>query len=152
MSTLYTSNSMKSSTSAVCFCSVVLLTLSTGCMTSPHPDLMAMVVCDTTNLECMVHHCKNCPGYPALDNFIRNKYAELEIDEEMSCSQWESIDRTKLWTRTADVDNFIKLLVYSVDNFTAHSFIAKSQAQHLKQKKEEITDIVYHSLGLCSKL
>ena len=56
-----------------------------------YKDLMAMVVCDTTNLECMVHRCKNCPGYPALKN--RNKFTELEIDEEMSYSQWDSVDR-----------------------------------------------------------
>ena len=34
----------------------------------------------------------------------------------------------------------MELLVYSVDNLTTHSFIAKSQAQHLKQKKEEVTE------------
>ena len=33
-----------------------------------------------------------------------------------------------------------------------NTFMAKSQTQHLKQRKEEITDTVYHSLGLCSKL
>ena len=44
---------------------------------------MVMVVCDTTNLECMVHCCKNCPGYPPLKKFIWNKFTELEIDEEM---------------------------------------------------------------------
>ena len=60
-----------------------------------HKDLMAMVVCDTTNLECRVHCCKNCPGYPVLEKFIRDKVTELEIDE-MSNSQWESLDRTTL--------------------------------------------------------
>ena len=58
-----------------------------------------MVVCDTTNLECMVHHCKNCPGYSALEKLIRKNFTELEIDGEMSCSQWESIDRTTLQTQ-----------------------------------------------------
>ena len=64
-----------------------------------YKELMAMVVCDTTNLECMVHHCKNCPGYSALEKLIRKNFTELEIDGEMSCSQWESIDRTTLQTQ-----------------------------------------------------
>ena len=66
--------------------------------------------------------------------------------------QWESIHRTTLQTHTASVDDFIELLVYSVDNITTHSFFAKIQVQHLKQRKEEITDRVYHSLGLWWKL
>ena len=99
-----------------------------------------MIVCDTTNLESMVHCCKNCPGYPPLKKFIQNKFTELEIDEEMLYSQWKSIDRTTLQIHTADVDDFIKLLVYSVDKLATHSLIAKSQAQHLKQRKQEITE------------
>ena len=81
----------------------------------------------------MVHCCKNCPGYPALEKFIRNKLTELEIDQEMSYSQQESVNRTTLRTHRVDVDGFIKLLVYSVGNLTTHSFIAK--------RKEEITEI-----------
>ena len=52
----------------------------------------------------------------------------------------EQIYRTTLQTHTADVDVFIKLLVYNVDNLITHSFITKSQAQYLKQNKEEITE------------
>ena len=97
-----------------------------------YKGLMAMVVCDTTNLESMVHRCKNCSGFPALEKFIRNKFKELTIDEEMSYNHGESVDRKTLWTHTAYVGDFIELLVYSVDKLTTHSFIAKSQAQHLK--------------------
>ena len=41
----------------------------------------------------------------------------------MSYSQWESLDRTKLQTQTVNVDNFIELLVYSLDNLTTCYFI-----------------------------
>ena len=97
-------------------------------------------MCNTNNLKCIVHCWKNFPGYPALEKFIRNQFIELEIDEEMSYSQPESIDRTMLWTHTVDVDNIIELLVYSVDNLTTHLFITKSPAQHLKQRKKEIAE------------
>ena len=36
-----------------------------------YKDLMAKIVCDTTYLECMVHSCENCPGYTALEAFIK---------------------------------------------------------------------------------
>ena len=103
-----------------------------------------MVVCDTTNLECMVHRCKNCPGYPVLEKIseqicrIRGWWGEV--------NQLQRIDKSH--THTADADDFIDLLVYSVNNLTTHSFIAKGQAQHLKLRKEEITDKVYHCLRL----
>ena len=48
-----------------------------------YKDLMVMVVCYTTSLEFMLHRWKNCPGYPALEKFIRNIFTELEIDEEI---------------------------------------------------------------------
>ena len=72
---------------------------------------MAMVACNTTNLEWMMHHCKNSPGYPVLEKLVRNKFTELEIDKEMSYGRWETIDRTTLKTHTADVDDLIELLV-----------------------------------------
>ena len=55
----------------------------------------------------------------------------------MSHSQWESVDRSTLRIYSADVDNFVELLVYSFDNLTTHSSTAKSQAQHLKQIKDK---------------
>ena len=105
-----------------------------------YKDLMAKIVCDTTNLECMVHRCDNCPGFPALEKFVKDKFAELDIDEEVKYSQWANVDRSILNSHTSDVDYFIDLLVYSVDNLTTHSFIAKSQAQYLKKRKEEMNE------------
>ena len=101
---------------------------------------MEKIVCDTTNLECMVHRCENCPGYTALETFIKDKFAELDIDEEVRYSQWENVDRSNLNSHTSDIDDFIELLVYNVDNLTTHSFIAKSQAQYLKKRKEDLNE------------
>ena len=100
-------------------------------------DLMAMAVCHTINLKCMVHCCKNCPGYPALEKFIRIKFTELEIYEDMSCSQWESVSRTTLRHTQLMVDDFIQLLVYSFDNLkhTPSSQIAKPSISNRGKKK-----------------
>ena len=100
-----------------------------------YKDLMEKIGCDTTSLECMVHTVKieNCPGFLALETFIKNKFEELDIDDDVTYSQWESTDRTILRSHTAEVDDFIELLVYSVDNLTTHSFVVKSQSQYLKK-------------------
>ena len=106
--------------------------------TLTYKDLMKMIVCDTEQLECIVHRCENCPGFQVLQTFFENKFTEMDIDGNVSYSQWESNDRTSLRTNTWNVDKFIELLVYSVDNLTTHSFIAKSQARYLKLRKANI--------------
>ena len=59
-----------------------------------YKDLMAKIVCDTTNLECMVHRCDNCPGFPTLEKFVKDKFAEVDIDEEVKYNQWANVDRS----------------------------------------------------------
>ena len=99
-----------------------------------------MVVCDIDNMECMTHRCELCPCFIALQTYIEKKFEEFDIDHEISYTQWDSTDRTTLNTLTTPVEEFIELLVYRVDNLTTHSFIAKSQAQYLKERKENIEE------------
>ena len=108
--------------------------------TLTYKDLMKMIVCDTEQLECMVHCCENCPGFQALQIFLQNKFTELNIDDDVSYSQWESTDRTSLRTNTLTVDKFIELLVYSVGKLTTHSFITVIQTRHLKSRKANIDE------------
>ena len=103
-----------------------------------YKDLMAKVVCNVDVMECMVHRCESCPGYKSLEQFIVGKVEELEIEGDVYYSQWESTDRTALRKHIASLDEFIELLVCNIDNLTTHSFIARSQTNYLKQRKNEI--------------
>ena len=89
-------------------------------------------------MQCIVRPCEICLGFQALKTFLENKFTELDIDDDVSYSKWESTDRTSLRTNNSTVDEFIELLVYSVDNLTTHSFIAKSKARYLKSRKTNI--------------
>ena len=60
----------------------------------------------------MLHRCEDCPSYKALEEYVTTKMNELEIDEEIRYSQWESVDRTMLQKHSTPVDDFIELLVY----------------------------------------
>ena len=62
----------------------------------------------------------------------------LEQNSEVIFKQWQSTDRTTLNTWTLPTDEFIELAASQLDKMTAYSFIAKSQAQHLKNRKESI--------------
>ena len=107
-----------------------------------YKTLLKQVVCDTDNMECMVHRCEKCPGYKSLELYLQRKLEELEIDmnDDVSYTQWDSTDRTTLRTVTSSVTEFLELLVYQVDNLAAHSFTAKSQARYLKERKEKIDE------------
>ena len=102
-----------------------------------YKDMLGIVVCDTEKMECMVHRCDSCPTYTALRDYIVSKFEEFEIVDDISFSQWDSTDRTDLRTHTA-VEEFVDLLVYSIDNLSTHSFIARSQARYLKARKEDM--------------
>ena len=103
-----------------------------------YQDLMQKIVCDVKSLECMVHRCEKCPGYNALKSFIAKKFNDFEFSNDVTYTQWDSTDRTSLQTVTSSVDDFIDVLVYKVDSLTTHSFIAKSQAGYLRERKEAI--------------
>ena len=52
--------------------------------------------------------------------------------------QWQSTDRTTLNTLTLPTDEFIEFAASQLGKLTSHFFIAKSQAQYLKNRKESI--------------
>jgi len=123
---------------AVCVCALHqnAKLLAIACQLD-YKQMMQIIVCDTTNKNCMVHRCSNCPGKVALIS----KLQELECLEETSeikFKQWQSTDRTTLNSLTLPKDEFIELATSKLDKLTAHSFIAKSQAQYLKNRKESI--------------
>ena len=61
----------------------------------------------------------------------------------MSYSQWESVNGTTLQIHPADVGNFIKLLVYSVDNLTTPSWQrAKLSISNRGKKKQQTQCII----------
>ena len=90
-----------------------------------YKTLMQMIVCDIECLECMVHRCEKCPGYNNLESFITGKFAEFEIDDDITYIQWDSTDRTALRNYTSSTDEFIELLVYNLDKLTAHFSLQK---------------------------
>ena len=105
-----------------------------------YKDLMNYIVCNMESLECMVHRCEKCPGRNALQSHLETMLIGNGFDNEdmISFTQWESTDRTVLRTFTTSVEDFIENLVCKIDNLTTHSFIARSQSQYLKERKESI--------------
>ena len=97
-----------------------------------YKKMMQIIVCDTDNMECMVHHCEKCPGFNNLQAYLEGKCSAFEFDDNITYSQLDSTDRTQLRNYPSTVKEFIELLVHLVDSLTTHSCVAKRQARHLK--------------------
>ena len=123
---------------AVCVCALHqnAKLLAAACQID-YKELMQLIVCDTTNKDCMVHRCSDCPGKGALISKLQQLECLVETSE-VKFRQWQSTDRTTLDTLTLPTDEFIELVGSKLDKLTTHSFIAKSQAQYLKHRKESI--------------
>lgn len=102
-----------------------------------YKDLMKVLVCDTSNLECMVHRCEKCPGKVALTDLLWEQLSTADEDN-ISFQQWQSTDRSTLVAHTSSVQDYISYVVQAIDQLTAHSFIAKCQSTYLKECKEHL--------------
>lgn len=101
---------------------------------------MAKIVCDTSNNECMVHRCQNCPGTAELKAFLDEQLDDINEDQEFHFYKWQSTDRTQLITQTVTVEEYKDFVVECIDELTAHSYISKCQTKYLKDLKEKLPE------------
>ena len=107
--------------------------VATACQLD-YKEMMKAIACDISDKNCVVHQC------PAKSALV-SKWQQLDCLEEtfeVICKQWQSTDRTTLNTLTLLANKFIKFAAFQSDKLTSHSFITKSQAQYLKNRKESI--------------
>ena len=127
-------------THSVCVCSHhqnAVLLVSAVDWDFTYKDLMKVLVCDTTRLECMVHRCDKCPGKAALTELLSEQLS-TEEEDSITFQQWQSTDRPTLVAHTASVQEYIAYVVQAIDQLTGHSFIAKCQSTYLKDSKENL--------------
>ena len=155
-------------THSVCVCSIhenVKLMLSAVKLQKSYHELIDMIVCSRESKQCMVHRCPSCPDGSALTSYLKqhleqhacknlrdddhddsddedyeNGDEQLEEMEEdtISFCQWTSVDRSQLVSMELPISEFIFTLAHKLGDLTSHSFIAKAQAQYLKQCKNEL--------------
>ena len=88
----------------------------------------------------MMHRSERCPDRDALQKFLDEELEEVESDEEFHCSQWETTNWATLSARTTTCEKYKELLIDTIDGLTMHSYLAKAQAQFLKDKKENLLE------------
>ena len=81
-----------------------------------------MMVCNVKNKMCMIHRCPNCPGSAPVKDYLEAAFDSVQED----VFQFKK--------------EFIELVLEALNKFTSHTFIAKSQARYLKEKKGNLND------------
>ena len=102
---------------------------------------MKFIVCDTDNKQCMTRRCENCPK--SSDLLIQY----LDEDFEIKFSQWTTVDRSTLIQHEESISEYVEMVVKQLQDLTSHSYIAKSQAKYLNDRKNEINETCALILG-----
>ena len=100
----------------------------------------------------MIHRCASCPPQSMAEDYLlqqlksegeelQDPASDTEIEEEaIEFQQWTTVDRSELVRQSLPVTEFIALLLEKLNNLTAHSYIAKSQAKYLKKCKNDLRE------------
>ena len=121
---------------AVCVCKIHqnAKLVATACQLD-YKEMKKGIVCDICDKNCMIHRCSGFPEKSALV-FKLQQLDFLEKTFEVIFKQWQSTDRTTLNTLTLPTDEFIEFAAFQLNKLTSCSFIAKNQAQYLKNRKK----------------
>ena len=105
-----------------------------------HKSLIAKLVCDVSERNCMLHWCEKCPGSDSLREHLQSVFSErsIEEDDELTFKHWTHTDGTRLITRQELACDLLEEIVMQINALTSHSFIAKAQAAYLSQQKESL--------------
>ncbi|KAG1656070.1 ARL14 effector protein [Nymphon striatum] len=135
-----------SGTHSVCVCTihqnVKLLLAAIPKFDSDYKELLKLMMCDPLSRSCNLHLCDLCPGKQAICTAVEThlKDHELEMEDDISYTQWVSTDRTQIESCFESVQDFIGEIGVQMETLRAHNFISKSQSSFLSLSKDNLKD------------
>lgn len=118
----------------------VKLMISAAKLSITYKNLLSKVACNLEKENCMLHGCPLCPG-PLILNQYLYELMEIEseiVDNTLNYKQWTTTDRCELLSLTETIDDFVERLTDQVVQLKSHHFIAKSQSQYLRNRKNNL--------------
>ena len=103
-----------------------------------HTELYEFLVCNINSKVCLLHRCPNCPeNTETLESKLYELIDDCDDETVIEFYQWSSTDRANLIQYRENVPQFINLVIQQLEKLTTHSFIAKCQANYLRECKEQ---------------
>ena len=84
----------------------------------------------------MLCHCSQCPFSDNLKKIIITKFEEWNPTDEVTYSAWIATNRTQQVQFTVCLEEYLTILIKSLETLLTHSFITKLQARFLKDVKK----------------
>lgn len=89
-------------------------------------DVLEKLVCNSKNIDCMLHRCEKCPGLLKAEEIIEKNVPKDK--STISYQFWvEDGSRASLQTLESSVKHFSEELSNDIWNLTIHHFIAQEQ-------------------------
>ncbi|KAG1662397.1 Ribosome biogenesis protein NOP53 [Nymphon striatum] len=130
-----------SGTHSVCVCTihqnVKLLLAAIPKFDSDYKELLKLMMCDPLSRSCNLHLCDLCPGKQAICTAVETHLKDhgLEMEDDISYTQWVSTDRTQIESCFESLQDFIGEIGVQMETLRAHNFISKSQSSFQGQFK-----------------
>lgn len=102
-------------------------------------DLIAAAVCDSDDIDCMLHRCDKCPGIPGITEALED-FDIFWDRREIRYKLWDTKQDTRasLITMYEGTETFKENLIKGIWNLTSHHFIAQTQKNYLHASKDEL--------------
>ena len=82
-----------------------------------YKELLALMVCNIENRDCMLHSCDDCPGGNGVCEFLTSGFEEADDDEVVSFKQWIKNETfTNLATFQLPLNEYIDYLYSQLDH------------------------------------
>jgi hypothetical protein len=106
-----------------------------------YKEVFDNIVCSRDSKQCMVQRCYECQGKEKLKEYLQILliHNECTLEDEVSFKQWVQGQGANLETKNMTIGDFIDFLTEAVDSATEHHYVAKSQANYLRNLKETLS-------------
>ena len=98
---------------------------------------LAAIQCNPPRLLCFLGDCTECPGIEVLGKKLQALMDDGMMDT-VEFKEWTCTDRAALETRVLAADEFLEHFLSTISRLRIHDFIAKMQAQFLRDTKDNL--------------
>ena len=105
-----------------------------------YTEIIQLLVCEESSAACMLRKCDRCPGKDAVEHRLSTLFEESEFDtdDQVTYSQWTTVDRSNIVTHSSTVGELIDLITKQVEELTTHQYIKDQQSIYLKNLKANL--------------
>lgn len=102
-----------------------------------YKGILAMVMCQPPSTSCHLQNCSLCPGFEDIQLRMEKLFDEHFITQ-IEYKEWTQTDRCTLRTSICTPDEYVDRLLQQLRQLQTHDFIARTQSDFLKERKENL--------------